>query len=387
MFLLKRTNTVVSLLLAAGQALSGCAGVHPSLAPDVTQPINRPARNFTSFSGALRCMDGLLAAANRPRVLISSSDIPDRTLAVRVGADDMLINAVSRMTRNSRAYVFLDQAIVKDGGALDIRVVRPRSPARPDYYIRGSISQLDRDAVNDSANSGLENDDAPLAGLTGVSFGRSRKLSVVSVDLHLVAYPSRQVVPGLSVANSMVVVATGRDASASGLISMTGLDLSLKINRVESNGQAVRNLIELGVIELLGRHAGVPYWTCLSRPDADPHRNSRVERDFVRSADARQIAEVQSALARLGVLSSAYRPGIPDAATRAAIAGFQAHEGLIASGNVDFDLIQRVRQRLAEKAARDAQAAAKAARPRAVEEDGEDDGYLPLFRVIDPSDL
>ena len=334
-------------------------------------------------------MDGLFAAHDRRPVLLSSTDIPDNTKVVRVGADDMLINAINQMTRRSESYVFLDQAIVWLGGELDLRVVAKDDPPRPDFYIRGSISQLDRDAVNDSTTIGGRDSTNTTTGLTGLRYRGGQKLSVVSVDLHLVGYPSRRVIPGLSVANSMIVVSHRRNLTASGIISMTGLDLSLQINRVESIGQAVRNLIELGVIELLGRHSGVPYWTCLSTPETDPLINSSGERAFVQLSESEKITETQQALSMLDYLGQGYIAGVLDHQTRNALARYQADEQLIASGTIDYDVLQSLRRQVLQQQTVEQESHARPteisppARQTQPAEARSEDGYLPLHLILD----
>lgn len=331
-------------------ALSGCVAPPASFAPSIAQPDTRPARNFTSFSDSLRCMDALFIQAKRPRVLVSSTDIPDETREIDVGADDMLINALSQMNARSQAYQFLDQAIYKDGGLLQLQLTRD-DDISPQYYIRGSISQLDSSVTDDSLDVDWEAASGTSKGLTGTKFGPYRKLSVVSVDMHLVAFPSRRVLPGASVANSMIVIERGFGAGASGLIDLSDLGISLEINRVESESQAVRNLIELGLIELLGRHSGVPYWSCLSLPQTDAKAEQNRERKFESTLESQNIAEAQTLLMALG-----YFDGTVDnmlgVQTRAAISKFQADEKLLPNGIVDFDLLQRLRKRLAAKTAK-----------------------------------
>ncbi|MEM6620295.1 MAG: peptidoglycan-binding domain-containing protein [Pseudomonadota bacterium] len=329
-----------AFLLTLPMVLASCFGPSPRLAPVIAEPNTRPARNFTSFAPALRCMDGLLAKSKRGRTLISSTDIPDETNLINVGADDMLINALSRMTRQSQRYVFVDQALIKFGGLLDV-AVQNGDEVVPQYYIRGSISQLDREV---SDNSGSVTVSPSGGALTGARFGPYRKLSVVSVDMHLVAFPSRKVVAGASVANSMVVVGKGFGASASGLIDMATLGLSLEIERVESQSQAVRNLIELGLIELLGRHAGVPYWTCLAIPDTSARQNEKLERKWQRSQRPAPLGDVQMMLAALGYLSQPFEAAL-GARTRSAIARFQADEDMLPNWVLDYDLSARLFQR------------------------------------------
>jgi hypothetical protein len=112
---MQRSRIGLRSLLLAGVAIAtiGCAATRSRIGPSIAEPDTRPARNFTSFSAALECMDGLFANSRRGQTLISSTDIPDETNLINVGADDMLVNAVSQMNRRSQAYVFVDQSLIK----------------------------------------------------------------------------------------------------------------------------------------------------------------------------------------------------------------------------------------------------------------------------------
>ena len=421
---LRRIARSLTLVSAMGLVAACGGGGDPTrLALEAARPKNAPVRNLTSFSEPLLCMDRLLARAGRRTTTLSSSDIPDLTRSRPVGADDMLINAISQMNRSSRSYVFIDPTRVRgtNVNSLVAESVKYDNP-KPQYYIRGSISQIDRDVHRRDMEIGIS--PAPLSEdiLGAVGFSRGRGLSVVSVDLHLIEYTTRQVLPGASVANSMVVVGKSWEAGAAGLIDLRPFNLTLEVARVESESQAVRNLVELGVIELLGRHAGVPYHTCLSagmtapraapsigpavpvptsgsrRPhvlpipstpleaarkaatddDDDtsaarnplplppkvprPQAKAPLTQSSTRSAPVRaapqpvpaqavppqnRLRALQTGLVLTGYLSTT--TGRYDAATRDAVARFQAAEGLIASGVANPETEARLRHRLAAR--------------------------------------
>jgi curli biogenesis system outer membrane secretion channel CsgG len=348
---MKELRPIRQMALVAAMILAGCGGDPAMTARSAAQPDARPMRNVTSFSEPLRCMDDLLSALPRRTIVISSTEIPDDTRRIFVGADDMLISALSQMNRNSHAYVFLDQLRLRDDGMIELLLADPdpdRNP-RPQYYIRGSISQLDSDVDVREAGlrAGTNRDDVPAVG--GL-FG-SRKLSVVSVDLHLVEYRTRQVIPGASVANSMVVVSSGRRGDATGVVEMSGLNLTFRVDRVESQSQAVRNLIELGLIELIGRHAGVPFQRCLAAPTAAPPVIRAEERSFGAMLPDQKIRAALVALVVLGYLPGP-ASGVPDGAFRIAVAKFQVDEHLIASGEVDVDTNAALRRKLANTGAK-----------------------------------
>lgn len=320
---------------------AGCIGPHPTLAPSIAQPNTRPARNFTSFAHSLRCMDRLLAQAGKGTILISSSGFPDKTDDVSVGADDMLINAINQLNRSNRRYVFLDQARISGFGQLEIVTTRKEDEVKPSLYIRGSISQVD-EKPSDTALT-LAYDRSADSGISESYFRGTRTLSVVSVDMHLVQFPSRRVLAGASVANSMVVKHRRFEAGATGIITHGTLGLPLRIERIESKSQAVRNLIEVGVIELLGRHSGVPYWTCLDSSKGDAKNNEQLEKNNQRTLEKTRLSEAQDLLSALGYLGG-HKGGQLDAATRRALSTFQGRNNLLPNGIVDFDTMRRLRQ-------------------------------------------
>ncbi|WP_372887042.1 peptidoglycan-binding protein [Shimia sp.] len=321
-------------LLLCGLLAAACLGPAAPLAPAVAEPDTGPARNFTSFAPALRCMDRLLATSRRPPLLISSNGFPDRTEDLDLGADDMLINAINQLNAGSRKYQFLDQALQKDFGQLDLLTVRKEDELSPQIYIRGAISQIDERAADAGVTGDF--DGASGAPLVGAYLKGSRSLSVITVDMHLVEYPSRRVIPGGSVANSMVVMQRRLDGTLTGLISRGTLGIPLYVERIESRGQAVRNLIEVGVIELLGRHAGVPYWSCLDSPAGEARASEARERDLLATPDSARIARAQGMLVALGRLRG-HAPGQLDTATRRALSRFQSDQRLLPNGRVDFD--------------------------------------------------
>ena len=330
--------------------LGACATVVPKQAIRVAQPNNTPVRNFTSFSASLRCMDGMLAATKRPRTLISSTGFPDLSKKVTVGGDEMLVNAVNQMNRQSKAYVFIDQSLEKDWGQIDL-LTPHEDNLRPNLYIRAAVTQVDNGVVSDTGSLDLDFTSAPdpwnpfKADLKKTNFNAGRQVAVVTVDMHLVSFPDKTIIPGSSVANSMVVVSDSRGMGAGGLIRLTGFDFSIKINRVESLGQAVRNLAELGMIELLGRHARVPYWNCLNIRSSVQKLDNLDEKRFNATSRPAKIKQIQQLLNTLGYLNSEAN-GVLDRSTRKAISRFQADEKLIATGEMNYQLFSLLQEKV-----------------------------------------
>ncbi|MCB2101588.1 MAG: DUF4384 domain-containing protein [Rhodobacterales bacterium] len=248
-----------ALLLAACQTTS-------ENALETANPKSPPARTITGFSESLTCMDNLFLQQGIKGITMTAQDIPDLTLKTPTGTKDMLISALSRMSTRSGAVRFVAYGSdLSDIVDLQNAHKSTSSFTVPDYFLRGSISQLDEGVQNDQAGGGIS--------LGMVNFGGSvgKVVSVVSVDMNMGCVKDLQMVPGLTSSNSVAVVSKGASAEFGAVINATSLtpgsiNMNLSSDRNEGVHQSVRTLIELGAIELMGKMTGVPYKTCLPQP-------------------------------------------------------------------------------------------------------------------------
>jgi peptidoglycan hydrolase-like protein with peptidoglycan-binding domain/curli biogenesis system outer membrane secretion channel CsgG len=323
-------NAAGCWLAGALMLLAGCAS--PEDAPVISRPKTMPVRNFTSFSPALTCMDNLFARFGVNGIIITSAGLPDATGEISTGTKDMLISAISAMSVRSGAFSFVDfdqqqvdvnnlQGLV--GFTEDFRV--------PNYYIRGAITQLDEGVIADSGGASI------ASSAFSLGFNQDKVVSVVSLDMNIGNLLTRQIQPGMSAHNSISVTRNTKVGDAGGTISTYGLFFNLALNRAEGMHAAVRNLIELSTIEVLGKLAEVPYWRCLQIEQTNPAVEATARSWFNDMSEREQIVFVQRALASQGLYDAAIS-GVRDEATKGAIARYQADNGLIADGRINYDL-------------------------------------------------
>jgi peptidoglycan hydrolase-like protein with peptidoglycan-binding domain len=336
-------------LLAMGiAALSGCA-TNPQEAVIAARPSSLPVKNLTNFSEPLRCMDRLFLSYGVEGLTITSAGIPDETGSVAAGTKDMLISSISRMSRKSEAFTFVDydaqQTDVHDLqgllGFTDEFVI-------PNYYIRGAITQLDEGVLNKAANASIAyqnqvavEDEVGLgtSGFLGLGAGASfdETISVVSLDLNMGFLSSRQILSGASAQNSIAVAQRTVDGGIAGTISKVGLNFNVALNKGEGLHQAVRTLVELSTIEVLGRLTEVPYWRCLEIDHANPAIIAESREWFEDMDEEDRVDFVQYSLASSGYYTGE-TTGELDDETREAIGRYQAANDLIADTNINFDL-------------------------------------------------
>jgi len=314
--------------------VSACTGWKPETAYTTAQPATTPVRNITSFSPALQCMDNLFLSFGVSNVVITSAGIPDATSEVKAGTKDMLISAISRMSVKSRAFVFVDfDQTQTDVAQLQGLVGFSDKFLVPSYYIRGAITQLDSGVIANQVGAGIA--------IGGVDVGVSKDLvvSVVSVDLNLGHLATRQIMPGISANNSVAVSRSGLGGDVGAKIGKAGVSFNLSMNKSEGMHAAVRSLVELSIIEIVGKLAEVPYWRCLSIEQTNPEMVAEARSWFESMSQEERVVFTQRALASKGYYNGAVN-GIYDGSTKAASSRYQAEHGLIANGRNDFQLYQ-----------------------------------------------
>lgn len=259
-------------LMLAAASLAGCASLdpHKAVAEQAEQvrkgPQTVPYRSITNFSAGLRCMDNLMLDFGTHDVAAIVEDLADQTKKVNAGTKDMLISAVSDMTRRSRAVrlVAYGQDSGNTIGFLFQALHRDQYAVIPQFAIRGSISQFDDTLVRRNVDVGLNLDKV------GISAAGTAQASVVGVDLTMLSTNDLSVLPGVSSRNSVILFKTGKGFDGEAEIRKFGINFSLSTATQEGMSQAVRTLVELAAIELFGRLAKVPYWTCVGASDSDP---------------------------------------------------------------------------------------------------------------------
>jgi hypothetical protein len=232
-------------------------------------------KNITNFAGSLRCMDNLMATYGVRDLLVISDDIEDKTGKVAAGAKDMLISAVSDMSRSSRAirliawgrnegshlYNFMENAGNK-GESFRLR---------PKFGIRGSISQYDENVAQKTAGGALS-----LAPFLDLGKTSTASASILGLDLTVIEIEDLTVVPGATSNNTVQIVRSESATEAAAEYSKFGINFEMSLQRSQGLSQALRSLVDLAAIELFGKLTMTPYWTCLGSTSDVPEIKAEI---------------------------------------------------------------------------------------------------------------
>ena len=86
---------------------------------------------------------------------------------------------------------------------------------------------------------------------------------MLGLDLSVITTHNIAVIPGVTTRNSAVIYKRGDAKDFDAGISKTGVNFSIANNQSDGTAQALRALIELSAIELMGKLMKIPYWKCL----------------------------------------------------------------------------------------------------------------------------
>lgn len=315
---------------------------YQSKAPSMNRPVVRPTRALTSFSESLRCMDRLLRASNLPTTLITSKQIPDPTGKVPAAAKDMIVTSLSQMSRLSHAFRYVDYEvdIARQDTVQNLTTILLNNNQlqlqKPALYVSGAVAYFDQQVLSNRFDVGT------AASRLDTGYSRSRNATVVGLELHLGDFRTRTLVPGLDSANEVVIGGASQGLDVNGRIGDYSVNFNVGRDYSLGVGGAMRTLIDLAMIELVGKWARVPYWQCLTLDQTHPEFQRQMREWFEEGSPLQQNRLVQRSLISRGYLRpDATDLGPDDPELMEAVGRFQAHSGIVVSGVVDFATYER----------------------------------------------
>ncbi len=304
---------------------------------DVATPATLPVSAITDFTDSLQCMDTFLSRYQIPKnikiVLVEDRD----TTGQVVGAKDMMLTALSKMSMKSSAIrvvaISADnvEGLIRDI-AFNIVPERYQDISVPIYYLKISQPQLDNAISADRLQAGLR-----IRNLVDGSLSKDTLMSAMSIDFNMGNMLTLENIPGVYSSNTVAIRRDGKSVSTTGTLRKLGALFRITTDRSEGYHHTLRQLVELGAVELVGRLTHIPYWECLDIAAANTAVQKQL-RDWYESLTAEDLGYfIQSKLLALGYYTGEL-DGSASSATRVAIANYKARTGMLATGDMDFAL-------------------------------------------------
>jgi Domain of unknown function (DUF4384) len=314
-----------------------------SYASSADRPTIRPTRSLSSLTPSLMCMDMMFRQAELPTTLITSKQIPDASTKIAVSTKDMIITALSQMSRLSNAFRFIDyevdisrQDTVQNMTAIMLNNNQMQLQ-KPAVYVTGSVSFVDQNVINNHFDTGTS------AARLETGYSSNRNATIIGLDLHLGDFKTRTIIPGLDSANEVVIGNASQGLDLAGKIGSYGVQFNVGRDYTQGSGAAVRTLVDLAMIELIGKWSRLPYWRCLTLDQNHPDLQRQMRDWYDEGSPATRSKLVKSSLVSQGYMTTQQSSALDNSSdVKMALGKFQADSGMVVTGVIDFPTYERI---------------------------------------------
>jgi len=297
---------------------------------------------MSSFSNSLACMDEMMREAEVPTTLITSKFIADYTGRVPVAAKEMVITALSQMSRRSNAFRYVDFEvdIARQDTVQNLSTIllnnNQMELQRPALYVSGGVSFVDQNVISTRHGAGISGPRVEIG------YDRNRGATIVGLEMHLGDFRTRTIIPGLDSANEVIIGSSGQGLDLAGRIGTYGVQFNVGRDLTQGTGAAMRTLVDLALIELAGKWTHLPYWSCLTLDNTHPEFQRQLREWYDQGDPMTRQRLVENYLVSRGYLTASELP-LSSSSTllREAIGRFQADKGAVVTGVIDFSVYER----------------------------------------------
>ena len=288
--------------------LISCASVDPRQV-DVEIKEEPPTAKTTSFTEALTLLGKMTEIYGTDELRVQSKDIADNTgTAGATGGEiprditEMLkstLNSIGgKVTFIPYNPAFIQNQMVTGYSTFENKMI-------PNVVITGGITEFDRGLETRGSNvdAGIAADftHAPSwapSNSVAADYGSGEKygLASITLDFNMIDFQSMAGIAKMQTVNSIKVSKAVSEKELA--ITLLGPTFGLKgsIKKVQGRHAAVRLLVQLSMIQIIGKYLMVPYWTLLPDAEADPVVMDAMKKSFYSMDEVTRIIKVQEFL-------------------------------------------------------------------------------------------
>jgi hypothetical protein len=278
-----RKGIRLCFLSVAILALSSCAEMNPKNV-DITLEKSAPVVKVTNYTQSLSDLGLMSEIYDTGLMKVQSQDIADETGTSTTTGGEIQRNITEIMKSTLNSIGGNVRFIEYNPSYIQNQMVSGYSgfenKAIPDVVITGGITEFDRglETRGDGTNLDVEADftGAPKwfpSETAGVSYGDTSKTGKarITLDFNLKDFQTLAGIPRMSTTNSMEVYKGLREEEVG--ITLFGPTFGLKgqIKKVQGRHEAVRVLVQVSMIQMIGKYLALPYWRLMG-DDAAPDK-------------------------------------------------------------------------------------------------------------------
>ncbi len=331
---LPRSRIKIHLLGLAVGLLAACAHPHKV---DVQLPQSLPEAKITEFSQAILDLGLMSSIYGTPKMHIMAKQVFDNTgtslptQAEIPGEITEMVKSTLNGIGGSVTFIPYDPEFVANN--INTGYSGFEAKLIPDVVVSGGITEFDRALVTrgKSTDVGLdaEIDNVEL----GFEYGTldQNSLASITLDFNLVDFQTFSGIPRMQAVNNIKVYKALAEDSLGFSISggAIGFDLGFKgtVKKVQGRHAAVRLLVQLSLLQVMGKYLKLPYWRLLPGAPPDAVVLDQITQDYYAMSPRERILKVQEYLILNGY--PVQSTGVLDGATKTALKAFSKRSGEI----------------------------------------------------------
>ncbi len=270
----------LSIAGGAGLTMTSCKSLDANVSSIDVATVDSgqkgPTKNITRYDRSLQRFGRMLAAYNCDYLRIQSKAISDATAAggVPKNLQQMVITSLNKI--GSRlSYVDYDPSYVLTQDALAERGATPGRAditlQAPNVLVSGAITEYDKGLVSRIKSQNLDISGGGGSSEFELGVGRESEMDVsrIAIDLQLVDYSTQQLISGVQTSNRVMVSKKTNSSEMGFALAGSGFGLNGSLKQKQGLHSAIRLLVEMSVLELLGNYFDVPYWRCVEGAQQD----------------------------------------------------------------------------------------------------------------------
>ncbi len=335
--------SILSIFYICILLCSGCAKIDPRKV-DIDIPSGMPEVKKTELQQALQELGKMTEIYGCDTTKIMLDKIGDNTgtsihtkAEVPYDVTEMTISALNSIGGN---VVFIPYRPDIMLNLKNLGYQNFENKFSPSVIVTGGITEFDRglETLEGSWDTGYDTDelgeDLPL----GIKYSQGKKKSVakITIDYNMMDIETMSGLPGIQSTNTMRVhKGIGKKEFGVTILGPT-IGLKGEIKKVEGRHGALRLLIQISMIQLVGKYLDLPYWRLLPETFPDPVVESYVSRGWhYQMNQVMRIQKIQELLILHGY-DKVWITGELDSATKKAIADFSKKTSHSQEVNFDF---------------------------------------------------
>ncbi len=290
-----------------GAALTGCVSSVDPKNVDITLKETGPEVKLTSYTETLNDLGLMTEIFDTGELKIQSDPVGDNTGTAGATGGEIPrdITEILKSTLNSIGgyikYIPYDPAYIQNMNVTGYSDFSEK--LIPEVVISGGITEFDRgletrgDGTDFGADASFTN--APSwtpSKSVGFNYGNSGKegLARITLDFNMLDFKTMSGIPRMNTVNSMEVRKGLREKEIG--ITLFGPTFGRKgsIKKVQGRHAAVRVLVEVSMIQMVGKYLALPYWKLLGE-DAEPDKVviKQIKRYYYSISNAERIMAAQ----------------------------------------------------------------------------------------------